>query len=111
MLYFRVLAELLLKNCWRFSNFGYQFETILDLIIALGFILNMLICLIQVVVFSCSPRLKVILMISINSVWLLSGYIIQLALGGKKVKNIVVQKELVDGANESILNKIYCVSI
>jgi len=28
----------------------------------------------------------------------------QLALGGKKVKNIVVQKELVDGANESILN-------
>ena len=28
----------------------------------------------------------------------------QLALGGKKVKNIVVQKELVDGANESIIN-------
>jgi len=28
----------------------------------------------------------------------------QLALGGKKVKSIVVQKELVDGANESILN-------
>ena len=28
----------------------------------------------------------------------------QLAMGGKKVKHIIVQKELVDGANESILN-------